>query len=390
MNNTIYLDNNATTHVDPRVLEAMLPYLQDNFGNASSNHKFGQCALDGVKIARKQVADLIGAEENEIIFTSGATEAINMAIKGVAEYYQNKGKHIVTVATEHSAVLDTCKYLETKGLDVTYLPVKRDGLIELSALKKAMKNETILVSVMHVNNETGVIQPIKEISHIVHEKGAFFMSDTTQAVGKILINVDDLGIDLLCLSGHKMYAPKGIGALYMRQRKGRVKLTPLIHGGGQENNFRSGTQNVPGIVALGKACELAKLEMKQNADKIKELRDYLESELLKIDGAFVNGSHTNRIYNVSNITFPGIDSDALIMALSKPIDGTPNIIVSNGSACSSRSVEPSHVLRAMEPDGRYGFNRIRISLGKTNLNEEVDVFINTIKYVISHLRIIIS
>src|ERR1039458_1872432 len=250
----IYLDNNATTPIDKRVLEVMMPFLTDNFANANSTHHFGVGAYDAVKNARLQVADLIGAETHEIIFTSGATEAINLAIKGVAENYKDKGKHIITVATEHTAVLDTCKYLETKGYEVTYLPVLPDGLIDLDLLKNALRPDTILVLVMYVNNETGVIQPIKEIAAMAHDAGALFMIDATQAVGKLPINVDDMGIDLMTFSGHKIYAPKGVGALYIRQRGNRVKLQALIHGGVHERGFRSGTLNVPGIVALGCAC----------------------------------------------------------------------------------------------------------------------------------------
>ncbi|MDO9261995.1 MAG: cysteine desulfurase family protein, partial [Flavobacteriaceae bacterium] len=259
MSNTYltYLDYNSTTPIDPRVLDAMLPFLKDNFANPSSTHHFGQSINENVKQARQQIADFINAESNELIFTSGATEAINIAIKGVAENYSNKGKHIITVSTEHKAVLDTCKDLERKGFEATYLSVLQNGLIDLSELQKAIRPDTILVSVMYVNNETGVIQPIKDISKIAHEKGALFMTDATQAVGKIEIDVDDLGIDLLCFSGHKMYAPKGIGALYVRQRGNKVILTPQVHGGGHEQGLRSGTLNVPGVIALAKACEIA-------------------------------------------------------------------------------------------------------------------------------------
>lgn len=360
----IYLDNNATTPVDKRVLNAMLPFLTDNFANASSTHHFGISANEAVKNARVQVADLISAEENEIVFTSGSTEAINLAIKGVAENYSAKGKHIVTVSTEHSAVLDTCRNLETKGYEVTYLPVKSDGLIDLTELKNSLRADTILVCVMYVNNETGVIQPIKEIAQLTHDAGALFMTDATQAIGKISVDVDALGIDLLCMSGHKLYAPKGVGTLYVRQRMNRVKLSALIHGGGHEKGLRSGTLNVPSIVALGKACEISQQEMKQDAERISALRNELENELLKFSGAFVNGNTEKRIYNVSNICFPTVDANVLIGRMK-------NVAVSNGAACTSAVVEPSHVLVAMGLSDDDAFASIRFSLGRFNTREEI-------------------
>lgn len=366
----IYLDNNATTPIDPRVLEEMMPFLTHNFANAASTHKFGVSAHEAVKKARQQVADLIGADTHEITFTSGATEAINIAIKGVAEAFSDKGKHIITVSTEHSAVLDTCRYLETKGFEVTYLPVQNDGLLDLNVVKQAIRTDTILVSVMHVNNETGVIQAIQEISELAHEKEALFMSDCTQSVGKIPVNVDELGIDLLCFSAHKIYGPKGVGALFIRQRKNRIKIPALLHGGGHERGMRSGTLNVPGIVGLGKACELAQLEMAENELKIRELRDYLESELLKIEGTWINGNQEKRLYNVTNIGFEGVDSEALIMGLSNPEDGSPMITVSNGSACTAASIDPSHVLIAMDLNETSSFNSIRLSISNEfNLNQ---------------------
>ncbi|WKZ61992.1 MAG: cysteine desulfurase family protein [Saprospiraceae bacterium] len=386
----IYLDNNATTQIDKRVLDAMMPFLTYEFANANSTHQFGVHAYEAVKSARVQVSELIGAEPHEIIFTSGATEAINLAIKGIAENYQSKGKHIVTVSTEHSAVLDTCHYLETKGFDVTYLSVKPDGLIDLDELKSAMHDDTILVSVMLANNETGVIQPIREIAALSHSVGAFFMSDATQAVGKIAVNVDELGIDLLCLSGHKLYASKGVGALYVRQRMNRVKIPALLHGGGHEKGLRSGTLNVPGIVALGKACVIAKKEMAKNTESIGTLRDYLETELLKIDGTSVNGNSTSRLFNTSNILFRGADSDAIIMGLSTPENDLPLIAVSNGSACTSASIEPSHVLTAMGLDEVAAFSSIRFSLGKFNTKNEMDVVITAVRKVVSALRAMVS
>lgn len=364
-----YLDYNATTPIDPRVLEAMLPFLQVNFANPSSTHYFGQSINEKVKQAREQIADFINAESNELIFTSGATEAINLAIKGVAERYISKGKHIITVSTEHKAVLDTCKDLERKGFEVTYLPVQSNGLIDLAELEKAIREDTILVSVMYVNNETGIIQPIKEISKIAHDKGALFMTDATQAAGKMEIDVDDLGVDLLCFSGHKMYAPKGIGTLYVRNK---TKLTPQVHGGGHEQGLRSGTLNVPGIMALAKACEIAGKEMTENRKMISKLRDIFETELLKLPNTSLNGDSVNRIYNTSNICFKGQDANVMIGRMKY-------IAVSNGSACSSAVVEPSHVLKAMGLNDEDAFASLRFSLGKFNTQKEIETVINKIK-----------
>lgn len=386
----IYLDNNATTQIDKRVLDAMMPFLTNEYANANSNHQFGVHAYEAVKSARVQVSELIGVEAHEIVFTSGSTEVINLAIKGVAENYQSKGKHIVTVATEHSAVLDTCQYLESKGFEVTYLSVKSDGLIDLDELKNVLRDDTILVSVMLANNETGVIQPIKEIAELSHDVGALFMSDATQAVGKIAVNVDELGIDLLCLSGHKLYAPKGVGALFVRQRMNRVKIPALLHGGGHEKGLRSGTLNVPGIVALGEACAIAKRDLSKNAESIGALRDYLETELLKIEGTSVNGNTSSRLFNTSNILFRGADSDAIIMGLSNPENDLSLIAVSNGSACTSASIEPSHVLTAMSLDEVAAFSCIRFSLGKYNTKDEIEIVIDSVKDVVSKLRSMVS
>ena len=366
---TLYLDYNATTPIDPRVLEAMLPFLKDNFANSSSSHHFGQRIKEMVKQARKQIADLINAESNELIFTSGATEAVNIAIKGVAENYFNKGKHIITVSTEHKAVLDTCKELERKGYEITYLPVQSNGLIDPVELKQAMRTDTVLVSMMYVNNEIGVIQPIKEIAKLAHDKGALFMTDATQAVGKTRIDVNDLGVDLLCFSGHKMYAPKGIGALYIRNK---TKLNPQIHGGGHEQGLRSGTLNVPGIMALAKACEIASEEMDLNQKSISILRDKLEAELLKLPNTSINGDSENRIYNTTNICFKGQDANILIGRMK-------NIAVSNGSACSSSVFEASHVLKAIGLNDDDAFASLRFSLGKFNTIEDIDSVIQTIK-----------
>ena len=366
MEQFIYLDNNATTQVDPRVLEATLPYFTTHFGNASSTHQYGLNANEVVRKARQQVAELIGAESNEIIFTSGSTEAINLAIKGIADTYLPKGKHIITALTEHPAVLDTCRDLETKGFEITYLPVENDGLLDLSLVKSVLREDTILVSIMLANNETGVIQPIKEIAELAHEVDAVFMSDATQAVGKIPIDVDELGIDLLCLSGHKFYALKGVGSLFVRHRNRSVKLTAIQHGGGHENGLRSGTLNVPGIVALGSASSVAKENIRTDSEKIRVLRDKLESELLKISGSYINGCTKSRMFNVSNICFRGFDANVMMGRLR-------NIAVSNGSACSSAIFEPSHVLTAMGLSSDDASSSIRFSLGKFNTKQEVDI-----------------
>ncbi len=369
------MDNNASTPIDRRVLDIMLPFLTEQYANASSSHYFSHSAKHAVKKGRYQIASLIGAEETEIIFTSGSTEAINIALKGVADSYSEKGKHIITVDTEHYAVLDTCRYLESKGYEITYLPVDKDGLIDLIDLKKSLRTDTILVCIMHVNNETGVIQPIKEISLLAHEAGALLMTDATQAAGKISIDVDNLGIDLMCISGHKIYGPKGVGALYVRQRENPVRLGTYTHGGGHEKGVRSGTLNVPGIVALGAACEISKLEMKDDAIHIGLLRDELEKSLLTIPGTYINGSKENRIYNVSNICFPGIEANVLIGMMK-------NIAVSNGSACTSAVLEASHVLKAMNVSNDDAFASIRFSLGRLNTKREVEIVINTIRCLI--------
>ncbi|MBC3788849.1 cysteine desulfurase family protein [Spirosoma utsteinense] len=394
----IYLDNNATTKLDPRVLDAMMPFLTDNFANAASTHPFGVSASDAVKQSRQQIADLLGCETHELIFTSGATEAINLAIKGVAESYSPKGKHIITVQTEHKAVLDVCAYLEKRGYDVTYLPVQPDGLLDLAIVKAAIRPDTILVSVMLVNNETGVIQPIEQIADIAHEAGALFMTDATQAVGKLPINVDNLNIDLLAFSGHKFYGPKGVGGLFVRQRRpNKVKLEAILHGGGHERGLRSGTLNVPGIVGLGKAAELARLEMagasetapadRQRAGasetrKVASLRGEIETELLTIPGTRINGSLTNRLYNTTNIYFENCDSDALIM-------GLEGIAVSNGSACTAASIDPSHVLLAMGLNETEAFSCLRFSLGRFNTEADVVATVAAIKGVVEELRALV-
>ena len=372
IHNYIYFDNNSTTPIDSRVLDAMLPFLKDNFGNSSSTHHFGQTINERVKQAREQIAYFINSQSNEIIFTSGATEAINIALKGIAESYMGKRKHIITVATEHKAVLDTCTDLERKGFEVTFLPVQENGLVCLDVLEQSIRQDTILVSVMYVNNETGIIQPIKKIASLAHKKGALFMTDATQALGKINIDVDELGVDLLCFSGHKMYAPKGIGALYIRRSGNKVNLTPQVHGGGHEIGLRSGTLNVPGIIALAKACEIAHQEMEENETIIFELRNKLESELLKLQNTSLNGDLAKRIYNTTNICFQGQDANVLIGRMR-------NIAVSNGSACTSAIFEPSHVLKSMGLNNDDAFASLRFSLGKYNTMEDVVIVVEKIK-----------
>lgn len=380
MPHTIYFDNNATTKIDPHVLEAMMPFFTENYANAASTHSFGVKAYEAVKNSRRQLSALIGCEANEIIFTSGATEAINLAIKGMAEINKGKGKHIVTVLTEHPAVLDTCRFLESIGYEITLLPVESDGLVGIETVKQSIRNDTILVSVMLVNNETGVIQPIKEIAEIAHSEGAFFMTDATQAVGKIPVNLDELGIDLMSFSGHKFYGPKGVGGLYVRsKRPNKVKLNPLLHGGGHERGLRSGTLNVPGIVGMGKAAEIAQQEMEADAIRVGKLRNDLESELLKIENTALNGHPQKRLYNTSSICFKGADADAMII-------GLENFALSNGSACSSTSVEPSHVLKAMGMSDEDAFSTLRFSLGKFNTKEEIIKAIKAVNETVENLR----
>jgi len=357
---TIYLDNNATTQLDQRVLDVMLPYFTTAYANASSSHLAGLTIHEAVENAAWETANLIGANPEEIIFTSGATESINLAIKGFSN--QNK-KHIVTVSTEHKAVLDTCQFMESMGFEITYLPVDSDGILDLQLLNDSITDQTLMVIVMMVNNEIGVIQDIDTIAAIVHTKKALFMCDATQSVGKMAVDVQKSGIDLLALSAHKFYGPKGVGALYL-SAKAKIKLTPQIHGGGQQRKLRSGTLNVPGIIGLGKACEIAKAEMKTDQERIQKLRDHLEKSLLQIEGSFVNGNTTNRIYNTSNICFSGVNSESLILALQ-------NISVSNGSSCSAVTSEPSHVLKALGLSDENALSSIRFSLGKFTTQEEI-------------------
>jgi cysteine desulfurase len=377
-NSQIYLDNNATTKVDQRVVDEMLPFLTNNYFNPSSSYGSGKRIMQIVNNSRSLIAETLNVNPSEIFFTSGSTEAINIALKGFIHNDKIKGKHILTVKTEHSAVLETCKYLECLGFEVTYLEVLNDGLISLDELKKSIRPDTFLVSVMYVNNETGVIQPIKEISEIVHSHGAFFMCDTTQAIGKLKINVGDLNIDILCISGHKMYAPKGIGALFVSNNIRNLPLTPNSHGGKQESGLRSGTLNVPGIVALGKACEIAQTELFQNQIHISKLKNKLEIELLKIPNSKINGNFHNRIFNVSNICFKGIDANVLIGKLQK-------LSVSNGSACNSMIFQPSHVLTAMGLSEDEAMSSIRFSVGKFNTENEINEAIKIMTYNINLL-----
>ena len=379
----IYLDNNATTQIDPRVLEAMMPFLTNEYGNAASNHEFGIRINQSVKEARASIASLINSEPHEIVFTSGATEAINLGLKGLVEKYPEKN-HIVTVQTEHKAVLDVCAYLEKQGIEITYLPVLEDGLVDLSSLKESITDKTLVVSVMFVNNETGVIQPLKEIARIAHDNGAFFMTDATQAVGKTPVDVQELGIDIMAFSGHKFYGPKGIGGLYVRSRRPfKVKLEAQTHGGGHERNMRSGTINVPGIVGLGKAAEIAKKETSKNEQYIKELRDELEAELLKIPNSFINGSVNSRLYNTINICLEGANADAVMV-------GLKGIMISNGSACTSTEIKPSHVLIAMGKSEEYAYSSLRISFGKFNTSSDSTKFLNALKDIVISLKNMVS
>jgi len=376
----IYLDNNATTQMDPRVLEAMIPYFTEKFGNAASrNHPYGWVAEEGVDYAREQVAKLIGANEKEIIFTSGATESDNLAIKGVYEMYKDKGNHIITLTTEHKAVLDACKHLEKQGANITYLDVESDGLVDLQKLEAAMTPQTILVAIMYANNEIGVIQPVKQIAEIAHKFGALFFTDAVQAVGKIPVNVIEDGIDLLALSGHKMYGPKGVGALYVRRKNPRVKVTSQMDGGGHERGMRSGTLNVPGIVGLGKACELCIDEMASEAIRLSGLRDKLESSLSELEESYVNGNVQHRLPHTANISFKYVEGEGLMMAMK-------DMAVSSGSACTSASLEPSYVLKSLGLSDDLAHSSIRFGLGRFSTEEEVDFAIENTKKAVLHLR----
>lgn len=377
----IYLDNNATTPMDPRVLETMIPYFTEHFGNAASrNHPFGWEAEEAVDYAREQVAKLIGADPKEIIFTSGATEGDNLGIKGVYEMYASKGNHIITCTTEHKAVLDTCKHIERTGGEVTYLEVKADGLIDLKELEAAIKPTTILIAIMYANNEIGVIQPIREISAIARKHGVLFFTDATQAVGKIPVDVNKDGIDIMAFTGHKMYGPKGIGALYVRRKNPRVKVTAQMDGGGHERGMRSGTLNVPGIVGFGKACELARLEMDEDAARLSKLRDKLENALMQLEEAYVNGNREHRLPHVTNISFKYVEGEGLLMGFNK------NIALSSGSACTSASLEPSYVLKALGLGDDLAHSSLRFGLGRFTTEEQIDYTIKSVSDTVLKLR----
>jgi len=377
----IYLDHNATTPMDPRVLETMIPYFTENFGNAASrNHSFGWHAEEAVDYAREQIAQLIGADPKEIIFTSGATEGDNLGIKGVYEMYASKGNHIITCTTEHKAVLDTCKHLEKSGAEVTYLEVQPDGLIDLKALEAAMRPTTILVAIMYANNEIGVVQPVKEISAIAKKHGALFFTDAVQAVGKIPVDVNADGIDLMAFTAHKMYGPKGVGALYVRRKNPRVKVTAQLDGGGHERGMRSGTLNVPGIVGFGKACELARLEMAADTERISKLRDKLENALKQIDESYVNGNPAHRLPHVSNISFKYVEGEGLMMGFNQ------DIALSSGSACTSASLEPSYVLKALGLGDDLAHSSLRFGLGRYTTEEQIDFTIKAVTDTVLKLR----
>ena len=376
----IYLDNHATTAADPRVVQAMLPYFTEIFGNAASrNHAFGWGAEEGVEKARKQIADLIGANSKEIIFTSGATESNNLALKGVAQMYGEKGNHIITAATEHKAVLDTCKHLEKDGFRVTYLPVKGDGSVDLDMLREAITDKTILVSIMYANNEIGLIQPVAEIGKICKEKGVLFHTDGVQAVGKIPVNVIADNIDLMSITAHKLYGPKGVGALYVRRKNPRVQLTAQMDGGGHERGMRSGTLNVPGIVGLGEACALAQRLMPEEMARHRALRDRLHAKLATIEESYVNGGMESRLPHNLNMSFAYVEGESLLM-------GINDIAVSSGSACTSATLEPSYVLKALGLGDDLAHTSIRFGIGRFTTEEEIDYVANKMIEVVTKLR----
>ena len=381
VNVPVYLDNHATTRVDPRVLEEMLPYFSEKFGNAASKgHGFGWAAEEAVEMARERIARLVGAAAKEIIFTSGATESDNLAIKGVAEMYREKGDHIVTAVTEHKAVLDSCHRLEKSGFRVTYLPVQKDGLIDVDELRRAIDDRTILVSIMAANNEIGVLQPVAEIGKLCRERGVLFHTDAVQAVGKVAVNVQRQNIDLMSITGHKLYGPKGAGALYVRGTTPRVKVAPLLDGGGHERGMRSGTLNVPGIVGLGKACELCGKEMPQEAVKHAGLRDRLRERIMgRLDQVSVNGSMEQRLPGNLNLSFAHVDGESLMM-------GMPDIAVSSGSACTMAKMEASHVLQALGADEELAHSSIRFGIGRFNTEEEIDYVSDRIVETVERLR----
>lgn len=377
----IYLDNNSTTPCDPRVVETMVPYFYEKHGNAASrSHPFGWIAEDAVDNGRKLVADLIEVDSKEIIFTSGATESDNLALKGVFEMYQRKGNHIITLTTEHKAVLDACKRIEKMGGDVTYLDVEEDGLVDLKKLEAAITDQTILISVMYANNETGVIQPMKEIGELCAKRGVLFFSDATQAVGKIPVLPKELGIHLMAFTAHKMYGPKGVGALFVNRKNPRVKVTAQIDGGGHERGMRSGTLNVPGIVGFGRAAQIAKLEMAQDEERLSKLRDKLEKGLCQLEETYINGNTEHRMPHVANISFKHVEGEGLMMTFNQ------NIGVSSGSACTSASLEPSYVLIALGLGDDLAHSSLRFSLGRFTTEEEIDYTIEAISKGVNHMR----
>ena len=377
----IYMDNHATTPMDPRVLEEMLPFFMEKFGNAASrNHAFGWAAEEGVETARERIAKLIGATTKEIIFTSGATESDNLAIKGVAEMYKEKGNHIITAVTEHKAVLDTCKRLEKYGYRVTYLPVQKDGQIDLEDLKRAMDDKTILVTIMFANNEIGVLQPVAEIGKLCHERGVIFHTDATQAIGKVPVDVNKQNIDVASISAHKMYGPKGVGALYVRRKNPRVQISAIIDGGGHERGMRSGTLNVPGIVGLGKACAIATEEMAKESCILAGLRNRLrESIMSRLDECYINGSMEHRLPGNLNISFAYVEGESLLM-------GINDIAVSSGSACTSATLEPSYVLKALGAGDDLAHSSIRFGIGRFNTQAEVDYVADRVVETVTRLR----
>src|SRR5712664_3254763 len=377
----VYMDNHATTPMDPRVLEEMLPYFMEKFGNAASrNHSFGWAAEEGVETARERIAKLVGATTKEIIFTSGATESDNLAIKGVAEMYREKGNHIITAVTEHKAVLDTCKRLENYGYRVTYMPVQKDGLVDLDDLKRAMDDKTILVTIMAANNEIGVLQPFAEIGKLCRERGVIFHTDAVQAIGKVPVDVNKMNIDVASITAHKLYGPKGAGALYVRRKNPRVQLVPLIDGGGHERGMRSGTLNVPGIVGLGKACELAMQDMPQESVKISGLRERLRDRIMsRLDEVYINGSTEHRLPGNLNISFAYVEGESLLM-------GINDIAVSSGSACTSATLEPSYVFKALGVGDDLAHTSIRFGRGRFNTEEEVDYVAGRVIETVRKLR----
>jgi cysteine desulfurase len=382
MGRVVYMDNHATTPTDPRVLEAMLPYFTEKFGNAASrNHQFGWEAEAAVDQAREQIARLINAKPKEIIFTSGATESDNLAIKGVVEFYKETGNHVITAVTEHKAVLDTCKALERAGkAEITYLPVDKHGLVDPGDVRKAITDKTILISIMHANNEIGTIHPLREIGKLAKEKGILFHSDATQGVGKLPVDVENMGIDVMSLSAHKIYGPKGCGALYVRSKGPRVRLTPMMDGGGHERGMRSGTLNVPGIVGFGKACELSGLELETEAAHLLELRERLRAGIFsQLDEVYLNGHPTQRLPGNLNVSFAFVEGESLLM-------GLKDVAVSSGSACTSATLEPSYVLKALGVGEDLAHTSIRFGLGRFNTVEEVDYVVERVVHEVRRLR----